>query len=548
MTLNPSSVPSQASWAARTEDVPELPLLSDYVAHYSRSRSKITALSCDEFDTPYAALPATVDAYAAALLSSGTRPGDVVAVIGYSRPECLLVFLACCRVGAIFLGLNPKHTEPELAYIVADARPRRILGLHSPDDTVQNEKLEALRSGMPFIEEVVTRGKTEREATFPLEEFLARARRSGGDFPTGSPNAACALVYTSGSTGAPKGALLSQAGMIRSSLLSWRYWYGASPRLRSVAQHPINHVGWLVCECICVMIGGGSLFFRERFDGTGPLRLIEAKRLNLWIAFPSMVMLAMESPEFSKCDLSSLERLALGSLPSMEVLPRLRERTDAVFSVSYGLTEANGGALTVTDDDARLETVAGSIGRPLPGVEMRILPQVGDEATDNAPGELLVRDACNFLGYLNRPEATALTLDADGWLHTGDVVVREPDGNLRLVGRLKEMFKSGGYNVYPTEIETIICTHPGVSGVAVVEAPDPLWQEVGVAFVLPKPGQRVSADELRQYCRARLANFKVPKRFEIVGDLPQLANGKFDKVQLRQRARWAADGDPQSTA
>jgi len=251
-----------------------------------------------------------------------------------------------------------------------------------------------------------------------------------------------------------------------------------------------------------------------------------------------MLILARATPEFERCDLSSLETIALGMPASVELMRAYRERTGAVMSVSYGLTEANGGSVTATGRDATLEAVSSTIGRPVPGIEVRILKPDGD-AAGGAEGELLVRDRSLFLGYLNRPDATAEALDADGWLHTGDVVEPTGDGGMRMVGRRKEMFKSGGYNVYPTEIEAVIGSHPAVDAVAVVQAPDPLWDEVGVAYVVAKDGLEIDADTLREHARGQLANYKVPKRFEVVDRLPQLPNGKFDKVAMRRRAREA---------
>lgn len=484
-------------------------LLGDHVERQAEGRRDALAHSCPEFAWTYGELRAQVARHAAAMAASGVGRGDVVAVFGHSRPEAFAAFLACCRLGALYLGLNPKHTADELAYVLGDARPRLVLAVHEP------------RAGL---------GATG------LDAFLARA---GGEAPpvAGGEDDPCAIVYTSGSTGAPKGALLSQRSIVRSAELTLEHWFAAGPGLRTVAQHPINHVGWLVCECVTALLAGGALFFRERFDGAATLRLIERERLTLWLAFPSMILLAMRTPEFATCDLSSLERIAIGSQPSLELLERLRERTRAVPCVSYGLTEAGGGAVTATDAGADLATVADTIGRGVGGIEIRIVDAAGVDVAPGAVGELLVRDACVFSGYLNRPEATAAAVDADGWLRTGDAVTRLPDGNLRLVGRLREMFKSGGYNVYPAEIESVLGRHADVSAVAVVPAPDPLWTEIGVAFVVLEATAPPGAEaRLREHARERLANYKVPKRFVIVDELPQLPNGKFDKLRLRETA------------
>jgi acyl-CoA synthetase (AMP-forming)/AMP-acid ligase II len=486
----------------------------------------------------YAGLDLEVERYASALAARGIRTGDVVAVLGFSRPECVVAFLATCRVGGVFLGLSPKHTERELAFVLEDSRPRLLFGMHSRSESEQDGKLAALK-GSGFEAMIVTRGGAVSGLSESLDTFLDAGENvamSAGRLRANS-DAACAIVYTSGSTGTPKGALLSQRGMIRSALLTWEHWYGGLQPLRAVAQHPINHVGWLICECVATLVPGGTMFCQERFNGAGTLRLIEHERLNLWLAFPSMLILAQETPEFERCDLTSLETIALGMPASVELMRAYRDRTGAVMCISYGLTEANGGSVTVTARDADLETIATTIGRPVPGIEVRVMGFDGKPASAGEDGEFLVRDRSVFLGYLNRPDATAEALDSDGWLHTGDVVRGEASGEMRMVGRLKEMYKSGGYNVYPTEIEGVVGSHPEVAAVAVVEIPDPLWHEVGVAYVVPKEGVALNEETLRSYARQRLANYKVPKRFVLVDTLPQLPNGKFDKVALRAQAR-----------
>jgi acyl-CoA synthetase (AMP-forming)/AMP-acid ligase II len=500
------------------------------VAAHAAASPRAPAVACEAFRWTYAELDGAVDAAAAVLRGAGLQPGDIVAVLGHSRPECLVAFLAASRLGAVYLGLNPKYTVRELAFVLGDAQPALVIGLHPESDAKLEARLAAALRELPAPLRVLRRHELLAPRTGPP---VARPA-------AWSPDDAVAIVYTSGSTGAPKGALLSSRGIVRSAELTHAHWFGGAGDLRTVAQHPINHVGWLVCECAAVLVGGGLLYFRERFDGAATLRLIERERLNLWLAFPSMIGLAMQSDAWAGADLSSLRRVAFGSLPTLDLVRRLRERTDAVFCVSYGLTEASGGAVTATRDDAALEVVATSIGPSVPGVEIRVVDADGADVPDGAPGELLVKDVSVFMGYLNRPEATATALAPDGWLHTGDVVTRDPDGGLRLVGRLREMFKSGGYNVYPTEVEAVIAEHAAVRTAAVVEAPDPLWSEVGVAYVVLAPGARADAEALRAHARDRLANYKVPKRFVIVDALPQLPNGKPDKLRLRELARTEA--------
>lgn len=516
--------------------LPAYPLLFDYLTHYARTQPATVALFSDDSHFTYGELPAAVNRWAAALHAAGIRKGDVISAIGHSRPECFVTFLAAAQIGAIYLGLNPKYSVRELAYVVKDAQPKLILGLHSKSEVDLDEKLARLISELESPPALITKDHVIPGVSSLVDEFLAAAADELVEPTEVLPDDPSAIVYTSGSTGAPKGALLSQRGMIRSACISWQTWYGSVMPLRTISQHPINHVGWLVCECISALVSGGTNFFREKFSGPETLRAIERHRLNLWVAFPSMIMLAIDSPEFDGADLSSLQRIALGSLPFVEVMRKMGSRTNAVFSVSYGLTEASGGAVTCTPDDASLEMVANTIGRAVPGIELCVVDPEGRRVGPGEAGELLVRDESLFLGYLGRPDVTARTIDEDGWLHTGDAVTFDEGGTYRMVGRLKEMFKSGGYNVYPTEIEIVLGSHPSVGAVCVVEAKDRLWGEVGVAFVVPKPGESASESELRDYAKGQLANYKVPKLIVIRGDLPQLPNGKFDKVQLREEA------------
>jgi acyl-CoA synthetase (AMP-forming)/AMP-acid ligase II len=519
--------------------------IDDHIAFYASAADKKAAW-CSDFEWSYAELDRQVGQYAGGLAAAGVGASDVVAVFGNSRPECLAVFLACCRVGALYLGLNPKYTLRELSFICEDAKPRLLFAvegawLTDSQRATLRELVAELPPGVVLVGHDLGRGCTEPS------EFLAAS--SIPSEPGRSAERACCIVYTSGSTGKPKGALLSESGCVRSARLSWKYWYGGHHDTRGVAQHPINHVGWLVCECVAGLVGGGMLFFRERFDGGATLQLIEDHRLTLWLAFPSMVALAMQSPEWERCDLSSLRRIALGTSPELELLKRFRERCDCEFSVSYGLTEAHGGAVTVTDDHADLADVANSIGHPVPGVASRVVDEHGADVSDGQPGELLIRDSTVFLGYLNRPDATAEAIDPDGWLHTGDIVAERPDGILTMVGRKKEMFKSGGYNVYPPEIEAVIGNHGDVVHAAVVEAPDLLWESVGVAFIVPENSATFDVAQFTAYLRSRLANYKVPKRFVVMTELPQLANGKVDRVRLRQQAKALVEqAEPTSVA
>lgn len=516
-----------------------LPCLQDFPAYISSQASRSarrTALGFEGTTTTYEELEYEVARYETALCRMDGHRGDVVAVVGHPRPECLLVFLACCRTGAIFLGLNPKYTEVELVRVCEDAKPSVLFAMLGTNDYEEAKKVQGLLARVPSIRNVVLREPLNEVAGVSLGGLLGPADGCVADGHRPDSSLPCALVYTSGSTGEPKGALLPQAGLLRSAALTWQYWYGGMTTIRTIVQHPINHVGWLTCECLSPLVAGAALLFRERFDPAETLRFIEAERVTLWFTFPAMATLVTRAPAFSSVDLSALERIAFGSSPSLPLLKALRTRTAAIFATSYGLTEACGGAVTATVAADGPEVVADSIGQVVDGLEVKIVNDNGRVVADGEPGELLIRDDTVFLGYLNRTSETAAVLDEEGWLSTGDVVTRDDAGVLRLVGRKRDMFKSGGYNVYPAEVERALCSHPDVMVAAVVDVPDPVWGQVGAAYLVLADGVELDRDSIDAFLRSLLANFKIPKYFLAQPVLPRLANGKIDKLTLRATA------------
>lgn len=276
----------------------------------------------------------------------------------------------------------------------------------------------------------------------------------------------------------------------------------------------------------------------ESFDPAGILELLCAGRINVMIQIPSMYQLLLSHSSSAAEALAKLDLLvwAGGALPraAIEELRRQGVRCEGM----YGSTESTI-AVCYVDTDATLDQLSTTIGRVDPEVSVRLVDDSGPSTSDTQQGEIQVRHHACFAGYLDDPEATADAFTSDGYLRMGDVAIRGEDGYLRLVGRLKEMFKSGGHNVYPREIELCVEGHPDVELCAVVSVSDPLWAEVGYAFVVPRRSALLKADEIRDWCAARLANFKVPKQIEIVSDVPLLPVGKVDKEALQRSARSA---------
>ncbi|MBT2225416.1 class I adenylate-forming enzyme family protein [Nonomuraea sp. NEAU-A123] len=513
--------------------VPRLARITDYVGHWATHRPAREALVGEQGRWTYQRLRADVDRCAAALLAAGVRHGDRVALLGHPQPECFVVFLAAASIGAVWVGLNPKYTIAELSHVVADSEPTLLFGMLD----AENATLSALRS-LGSVR-VVTRDRAVDGLSLSYEEFLDTGADVPGDLLAGAreqvrPLDAAAMIYTSGSTGRPKGALVPHWGLAHCGAVQAGRWYGEAPR--KLCDLPLNHIGGLGDISTSILTAGGTVVYMRRFDPAGALRMVERERLTHLYCIPTQLLAMVTTAEWSQCDLGSLEYILWGGAAAPQSLLQTLATTGARLATSYSLTESTG-SVTYTDPGDPLEVLAWSVGRVDPHYEVTL--RRPDGAASGA-GELLVRGDFITRGYWRAPEATRAAIDGDGWLHTGDLAVEEAGGHLRLVGRLKEMFKSGGYNVYPRELEAAIEEHPAVALAAVVGVPDERWGEVGHAFVVPSAP--VTAGELREYARARLANYKVPKVFRLAAELPKLPIGKIDKVELRRRAMTLGDG------
>jgi fatty-acyl-CoA synthase len=326
------------------------------------------------------------------------------------------------------------------------------------------------------------------------------------------------LVYTSGTTGKPKGALLTQANC---------FWTNVGFDLATgVAQDdvvlqvlPQFHVGGWNVQALLAWWKGARVALERQFDPARCLELIEAKRITTMMGVPATYLFMAQEPAFASTDLSSLRRAVVGGAPMPEALLDEWSRRGVDIVQGYGLTEAAPNVLCVPPDDARRR--AGWAGKPYPYVEVDL----------SSEGELLVRGPNVFAGYWRNPEATAEAFTADGWLRTGDVAERDAEGFYRIRGRLKDMYISGGENVYPAEIEAVLHAHPAVADAAVVGVTDERWGEVGIAFVVAE--RDVAEEELLEHCRARLARFKVPRSVRLVSEIPRNSVGKIQKDALR---------------
>jgi acyl-CoA synthetase (AMP-forming)/AMP-acid ligase II len=513
---------------------PRFPRLSDCLAWQAARDGAAEALVFGAERISYAALHARVERISAALIAAGIRPGDRVATLAPPSPDAFALFLATASVGAIWAGLNPRYRLQELLHPVTDCAPALLFARTLIDGRDYSGEIAALVAAAD-VPTVVTLD-SEVAGWVPMEQFLAAGqavsaqrlaetrRNAGGREP-------CMLVYTSGSTGVPKGALLQQQGIIDFAIEQNRLW-PVKP-LRMLNFYPVNHIGSFVDLACPALLAGGCTIFAERFDAAESLDLMTRERVSFWGGVPSVFSLQMAEQKRAPRDLSAVQLIVWEGAPISEALFAELADFGLPMATTYSQTESTS-AVTATPPTHDADLLLNSVGHPFEGVEVRLGDAEGKPVPEGTPGEIQARSGYCFLGYWNRPEATAETFTADGYLRTGDLAEQRPDGSYRLVGRLKEMFKSGGYNVYPREIEAVLEALPEVAEAVVVPVPDPLWTEVGIAYVrLSAPTEGA---DLLEAARAQLAAYKLPKRIEIVDEMPLLPIGKVDRVALRRRA------------
>lgn len=514
---------------------PQFPRIADYVAYHAERTPEAEAMVLDDTRITYAEFAARVESLARALLAADVKVGDRVATLQTPCPDFFVAFLAATSVGAIWVGLNPKYRQNELLYVVEDCEPKILLTRVEVGGRRYDSEIAAMRAAAG-IEQVIAFAADATPAMIPYAQFIAqgggvtdealaeRRAQVGG-------KQACALVYTSGTTGKPKGAVLQQQGIIDFAIEQNRLW-PVEP-LREINFFPINHIGCTVDLATPCLVAGGTTIFMEQFDPALSMDIIEREGVTFWGSTPSVFTMQLAELDQRSRDLSAVQLICWeGAAISAAALDRLMTICPHMCT-NFGQTESTGaitGVAPTSDRDVLLD----SVGPAFPGVDIRLVDIDGNDVPDGTPGEVLARSPYSFLGYWNRPEASAEAYTADGYLRTGDLAVRRPDGTYRIAGRIREMYKSGGYNVYPRELEILFEGHPAVSEAVVVAIPDPKWQEVGVLYVTLKAA--ASAEELMAYAREHLANYKLPKRIHIETEMPLLPIGKIDRAALKRRA------------
>jgi fatty-acyl-CoA synthase len=494
-----------------------------------------------------------VDTVASSLISRGVAPGEHVGIWSMNAPEWIVSQFAVGRIGAVLVNINPAYRlhELEAALRQADVAtlivgcPFKASNFVQMVESLCPEVAESAAGSwhsakLPDLRRVVAIGDR------PCPGWLTWADLDSGPVHAEAlaarelaikPGDSYNIQFTSGTTGMPKGAVLTHRNVLMNAFyIGERVRY--TPADRVCVPVPFYHCfGCVLGTLVCAEYGSAIVVPAPSFDAGATLAAIEAERCTSLYGVPTMFVAELDHPARSRFNLRSLRTGIMAGSPCP--LPLMQAVIDTLgasqITIGYGLTEASP-IITMTSVDDPIEVRVGTVGRPIPGVEVKLIdPLTVNEVAIGEAGELCVRGHGVMAGYYKAPEATAKVINADGWMFTGDLARRRDDGNYRIVGRSKELIIRGGENIYPPEVEEYLHLHPAIAEVAVVGLPDPVYGEVVSAWIVLRPGASVTPEEIRDFCRGQIAHYKIPKFIEVVDKLPKTVTGKIRKHELREQ-------------
>lgn len=489
-------------------------------------------IAADGVELRYAEFGAEVDRFAQGLTALGLAPGDRVALWMSNLWEWVVAQFAVTRCGAVLTPLNTRLRSDDLAHALRDSGARVLITQDRAGDFSYLATVQGLLADkrLPALEHVVVaRAAAGQQAPFVAwSDVLARGRQEAVQpRPATDPHQLAYILYTSGTTSLPKGVMLSHANLNNAFRLRRHIGRGD----KTLLVFPLFAITGCHNAVLGALLVGAGLVLQERFEPVEALALIARYRCVSLGAIVTVLPALLQAPNFSRERVASLRHLGVfprrpQHVPLFEAFGNVK-----TVSVGYGMTET-AGPLTFNEDmdDAGLRDE----GHPWPGNRLRIVDAQGRDVPDGTDGEILAQSPQVMLGYFNQPEASAKALDADGWLHTGDVGRRDAAGRITWVGRASDVYKSSGFNVAAAEVEAYLAGHPGIADVAVIGVPDQEKGEVGAAFVIAKPDQGLDAAQVRAFCSGQIASYKIPAHVVVLDHFPKTTSGKVRKIELRK--------------
>ncbi|MBN2179856.1 MAG: acyl--CoA ligase [Deltaproteobacteria bacterium] len=519
--------------------------LGEMIENRTRNLPDKPALIFYDDEVTYRELNEKVDGLATALLDMGITAEDRIAIIMPTRPEFIYLWLAASKIGASVVGLNFRYQQDEVVYMVNNSRPSVLVCINEFAFTNYNTFLSDIRERIPSVKQFVFLGKTEFPGAIDFNELLAtkpddaKLSEAKKEMKGESDNF---IIYTAGTTGKPKGAVLTQKSIMAMMKL-WTKNLELSPDDRILCILPLNHVGGGTIMALSSLASGITLVLHDMFMPDQLVDIIREHKVTVFGAVPTVFeILFAARRDIAAGMLPSIRLTAYGGSPATpEVLKAMREKFDAPVMACYGSTEVSGFITYTKSDDPFEKTM--TAGRVPEGVEAKIVaPDTREELPKGEIGEIAFRSDMIFDRYLDMPEETKNAFDDEGWFYMGDLGYFDEDGFLVIAGRTKEMYITGGFNVYPKEIEDCLAAHPDVIMAAVVGAPHSIMGETGIAFVVLNPTSEVTGEDLREFCRPKLADYKVPSRVFLETSLPMTTVGKIQKTVLQETARKRLSG------
>lgn len=501
--------------------------VGDWITKRSILSPNKTAIIFEERKIKYSELNERINRLANALINWGIKKGDRVAALLYNCPEFLEVYFALAKIGAIFVTLNFRLAGPEIQYMITDSESSFLIF-----DKHFSEMIESVCSNLSIDQKnYVSLGNSGQTWTTEYEKFIEEspAKEPGikEEVRLEDPQM---IMYTSGTTGIPKGALLSHQKTFYNTFNAVLYFDITSKDIMLVTM-PLFHSGGLNIASVPILYTGGTAVIQKSFDPKQALSLIEKHRITLAMMVPTMINFMLKQGSIDNYDLSSMKTLMVGGEPiSLSLIKAYQDRNIPIRQV-FGQTETSI-QLWLSEEDAIRKI--GSVGKPVFHADVRVVDKSGKDVVLGEVGEIVLNGPTQMLGYWNDPKLTAETIK-DGWLHTGDLATVDEEGFVYMVDREKDMYISGGENVYPAEIERVLGENPKILEVAIIGVPDKKWGEVGKALIVLKDEEKMTEEDVFEFLRGKLAKYKIPKYAEFTNEFPKTGSGKIRKTELREK-------------